>query len=152
MSARRAAWLPEAGFTLGPKRGEALERFALHPHLFPRGNEGARIVTRTFLAVIVCLAAIAFLALFLADREIQAGIRRLSNYRFPPHSALEADPGLTFARRAERGRTPGSHGAAYLSMCRDPSQSCGGGSALRASIRLSRAVDGPSPGMASSEA
>ena len=48
---------------------------------------------RAFLTVIVCLALITFLALFLADREIQAGIRRLSDYRFPPHSALEADPG-----------------------------------------------------------
>lgn len=29
MIARRAAWLPEAGCTLDPKRNEALERFAL---------------------------------------------------------------------------------------------------------------------------
>ena len=106
MIARRAARLPEAGCTLGPKRRGALERFALHPHLFPRGNEGARIVKRTFLAVIVCLAAIAFLALFLADREIQAGIRRLSNYRFPPHSALEADPGLRFVPNRRYTGTP----------------------------------------------
>jgi hypothetical protein len=48
---------------------------------------------RTFLTIIVFIAAIAFLALALADREIQAGIRRLSNYRFPPRSALDADPG-----------------------------------------------------------
>jgi hypothetical protein len=48
---------------------------------------------RTFLTVIVFIAAVAFLALALADREIQAGIRRLSNYRFPPRSALDVDPG-----------------------------------------------------------
>lgn len=40
----------------------------------------------------------------------------------------------------------------YFSMCHDPSQSCGGGSALKSSIRLSRAIDGPSPGIASSDA
>ena len=56
---------------------------------------------RTFLAVIVCLGAIAFLALFLADREIQAGIRRLSNYTFPPRSGLETEPGVSFMRRIE---------------------------------------------------
>jgi hypothetical protein len=61
---------------------------------------------RAFLTVIVCLAAIAFLALFLADREIQAGIRRLSDYRFSPRSALEADPGLRFIRRSEPGQFP----------------------------------------------
>ncbi len=104
---------------------------------------------RTFLAVIVCLAAIAFLALFFADREIQAGIRRLSDYRFSPRSALEANPDLWFATNHTFPR--GSAGA-YLSICRDPSQSRGGGSALRVSMRSSRAVDGPSPGTASSEA
>jgi len=50
-------------------------------------------VKRTFLTVIVFIAAIAFLALFLADQEMQAGIRRLSNYRFSPRSALDANPG-----------------------------------------------------------
>jgi len=53
-------------------------------------------VKPTFLTIIVFIAAIAFLALFLADREMQAGIRRLSNYTFPPRSALDADPGLRF--------------------------------------------------------
>lgn len=104
---------------------------------------------RTFFTVIICLAAIAFLALFLADREIQAGIRRLSDYRFSPRSALEANPDLWFVTNHTFPR--GSAGA-YLSICRDPSQSSGGGAALRVSIRSSRAVDGPSPGMASSEA
>jgi hypothetical protein len=77
-----------------------------HPHFFPRGNEGARIVKRTFLTVAVCLAAIAFLALALADREMQAGIRRLTNYRFPPRSALEADPRVNAMARAEPGPFP----------------------------------------------
>jgi hypothetical protein len=63
-------------------------------------------VKRTFFTVIICLAAIAFLALYLADREIQAGIRRLSNYHFPPHSALEADPDLWFVTNHIRPATP----------------------------------------------
>ncbi len=104
---------------------------------------------RTFLAVIVCLAAIAFLALFLADREIQAGIRRLSDYRFPPRSAREADPDLWFVTNHT---FPRGSADAYLSICHDPSQSSAGGSTLKVSIRLSRVVDVPSPGMASSEA
>lgn len=58
----------------------------------------------TFLTVMVFIAAIAFLALFLADREMQAGIRRLSSYRFSPRSALDADPGPDFVWRAERRR------------------------------------------------
>jgi hypothetical protein len=58
---------------------------------------------RTFLTAIIFIAAIAFLALFLADREMQAGIRRLSNYRFSPGSALEVDPGLGLVCLAERG-------------------------------------------------
>ena len=60
---------------------------------------------RAFLTVIVCLALITFLALFLADREIQAGIRRLSDYQFPPHSALEADPRADVAWCAEPGQS-----------------------------------------------
>ena len=40
----------------------------------------------------------------------------------------------------------------YLSMCHDPSQSWDGGFALRFSMRLSSAIDGPSPGVASSDA
>lgn len=133
-------------FGAGRREGGTLRP---HPHLFPRGSEGARIVKRTFFTVIICLAAIAFLALFLADREIQAGIRRLSDYRFSPRSALEANPDLWFVTNHTFPR--GSAGA-YLSICRDPSQSSGGGSALRVSICSSRAVDGPSPGTASSEA
>jgi hypothetical protein len=47
-----------------------------------------------FLTVIAFIAVIAFLALFLADREMQAGIERLSHYKFAPRSALDPDPGL----------------------------------------------------------
>jgi hypothetical protein len=53
-----------------------------------------RIVKPTFLTVIAFIAVIAFLALFLADREMQAGIERLSHYKFAPRSALDPDPGL----------------------------------------------------------
>ena len=61
---------------------------------------------RAFFTVIVFIAAIAFLALFLADREIQAGIRRLSNYTFPPRSALEAGPDLWFVTDHIRPAVP----------------------------------------------
>ena len=76
---------------------------------------------RAFLTVIVCLAAITFLALFLADREIQAGIRRLSDYRFPPHSALEADPGASFTRRHPAKPAFSQHERAAGNMFRRPS-------------------------------
>jgi len=59
-------------------------------------------VKPTFLTVVAFLAVIAFLALFLADREMQAGIRRLSNYTFSPRSALDADRSLR--RVNERSR------------------------------------------------
>jgi hypothetical protein len=58
----------------------------------------------------VLLAAIAFLALVLADREMQAGIRRLSNYRFPPRSALDADPGLRRAAGHSGSAAPEDRG------------------------------------------
>ena len=61
---------------------------------------------RTFFTVIICLAAIAFLALYLADREIQAGIRRLSDYRFSPRSALEANPDPWFVTNHTFPATP----------------------------------------------
>lgn len=61
---------------------------------------------RAFFTVIVFIAAIAFLALFLADREMQAGIRRLSNYTFPPRSALEAGPDLWFVTDHIRPAAP----------------------------------------------
>ncbi len=47
----------------------------------------------SFLGVVVIIGAIAFASLVLADREIQAGVRRLSNYTFSPPSALDGDPG-----------------------------------------------------------
>lgn len=71
------------------------------------GNKGARIVKRTFLTVIVFIAVIAFLALFLADREMQAGIHRLSNYTFSPRSALDANPGPSLATGRSGSTAPG---------------------------------------------
>ncbi len=47
----------------------------------------------TFLGVVVIVGAIAFLALVFADREMQAGVRRLSNYTFSPRSTPDAGPG-----------------------------------------------------------
>jgi hypothetical protein len=51
-------------------------------------------MNRTYLAVLAFLGALAFLALFLADREMQASLERLSGYKFPPRSTLDEDPGL----------------------------------------------------------
>jgi hypothetical protein len=51
-------------------------------------------MNRTFLAVLAFLGTLAFLALFLADREMQASLERLSGYKFPPRSARDEDPGL----------------------------------------------------------
>ena len=51
-------------------------------------------MNRTFLTVVAFLGVLAFLVLFLKDREIQGGIERLSHYRFSPRSALEAEPDL----------------------------------------------------------
>ena len=56
-------------------------------------NEGVQVMKRTYLAVLAVLGALAFLALFLADREMQASLERLSGYKFPPRSALD-DPAL----------------------------------------------------------
>lgn len=51
-------------------------------------------MNRTFLTVVGFIGVLAFLVLFLTDREIQGGIERLSHYRFSPRSALDAAPGL----------------------------------------------------------
>jgi hypothetical protein len=59
-----------------------------------------------FLTVIAFIAVIAFLALFLADREMQAGIERLSHYKFAPRSALDPDPGLKRVGRRSAEREP----------------------------------------------
>ena len=102
LNAPRASAWPAAVFPRPARK--ARERFPAF-RICLLGNEGARIVKRAFFTVIVCLAAIAFLALYLADREIQAGIRRLSDYHFPPRSALQAEPGVSLMRRSEPGQS-----------------------------------------------
>jgi hypothetical protein len=37
------------------------------------------------------LGSLAFLVLFIADREMNAGVNRLSRMKLPDHSALDAD-------------------------------------------------------------
>jgi hypothetical protein len=44
-----------------------------------------------FLAYVALVGVLAFVILFFADRQMNEGIERLSNYRIPPHSALGAD-------------------------------------------------------------
>ncbi len=44
-----------------------------------------------FLAFLGCLT---LLVLFIADRQMNAGVDRLSRMKIPPQSALEADPNL----------------------------------------------------------
>ena len=51
-------------------------------------------MNRTFLAVLAFLGTLAFLVLFLADREMQASLERLSGYKFPPRSKLDEAPSL----------------------------------------------------------
>jgi hypothetical protein len=59
-------------------------------------------MNRTFLAVLAFLGTLAFLALFLADREMQASLERLSGYKFPPRSARDEYPGLRLASTHSR--------------------------------------------------
>ena len=40
----------------------------------------------TYLGFIALIGALAFLALFITDREIQTGVERLSGYKFSPKS------------------------------------------------------------------
>jgi hypothetical protein len=56
-------------------------------------------VKPAFLTVVAIIGTIAFLTLFMADREMQAGIERLSRYTFSHRSAGDQNPGL---RRASR--------------------------------------------------
>jgi hypothetical protein len=46
-----------------------------------------------FLGYIAFVGALAFLVLFVADREREAGVERLSTYRIP-HPAFNTDPDL----------------------------------------------------------
>ena len=43
------------------------------------------------LAFLAFVAGLGFLILFIADREREAGVERLSNYKIAPRSALEPD-------------------------------------------------------------
>lgn len=60
----------------------------------------------TFLTVVAFIGVLAFLVLFISDREMQAGIERLSHYRFSPRSALEAGDGLQLAGSHSRYGLP----------------------------------------------
>jgi hypothetical protein len=57
----------------------------------------------TFFAYMALVWVLAFLILFVADRQMNEGIERLSNYRIPPHSALGVDPEikLVSSKRSE---------------------------------------------------
>ncbi len=59
-----------------------------------------------FLTVMTLIGVLAFLALFMADREMQSGVERLSRFSFSPRSALEADPTLERARSGGRSGPP----------------------------------------------
>ena len=58
-----------------------------------------KLATLAFLAFI---AALAFLTLFIADREKQAGVERLSNYKLPPHSALDRNSDVNLVSTPSR--------------------------------------------------
>ena len=45
-------------------------------------------------AFLAFLGSLAFLVLFIADQQMNAGIDRLSTMRLRPQSALDADPNL----------------------------------------------------------
>jgi hypothetical protein len=45
-------------------------------------------------AFLAFLGSLAFLVLFIADHQMNAGVDRLSRMKLPPQSALEADPNL----------------------------------------------------------
>lgn len=55
----------------------------------------------TYLGFIALIGALAFLALFITDREIRTGVERLSGYKFSPGSGLATPkPGRTSGHRA----------------------------------------------------
>jgi len=58
-----------------------------------------KLATLAFLAFV---AALAFLILFIADREKQAGVERLSNYKIPPQSALDRNPDVNLVSTPSR--------------------------------------------------
>ena len=58
-----------------------------------------KLATLAFLAFV---AALAFLILFIADREKQAGVERLSNYKIPAQSALDRNPDVNLVSTPSR--------------------------------------------------
>ena len=58
-----------------------------------------KLATLAFLAFV---AALAFLTLFIADREKQAGVERLSNYKSPPHSTLDRNSDVNLVSTPSR--------------------------------------------------
>ena len=58
-----------------------------------------KLATLAFLAFV---AALAFLTLFIADREKQAGVERLSNYKIPPHSTLDGNSDVNLVSTPSR--------------------------------------------------
>jgi hypothetical protein len=52
---------------------------------FPFEEAGMKI----YFAVLAFVGVFVFLVLFIADRERRAGVERLSDFKFGPHSALE---------------------------------------------------------------
>jgi hypothetical protein len=63
-------------------------------------------VKRIFLTVLAFIGVLAFLVLFIADREVQSGIDRLSRYRFSPRPAFDAGQGLQLVGRRGRSSLP----------------------------------------------
>jgi hypothetical protein len=45
-------------------------------------------------AFLAFIGSLVFLVLFIADRQMNAGVDRLSTVKIPPQSALDADPAL----------------------------------------------------------
>jgi hypothetical protein len=59
-----------------------------------------KLATTAFLAFV---AALAFLALFIADREKDAGVERISNYTIPSQAtAPEKTPGMNVVTTPKR--------------------------------------------------
>ena len=58
-----------------------------------------KLATLAFLAFV---AALAFLTLFIADREKQAGVERLSNYKIPPHSTPDRNSDVNLVSTPSR--------------------------------------------------
>jgi hypothetical protein len=54
------------------------------------------------LAFLAFVAALAFLVLFIADREREASVETLSNYKIPPQSALYRNPNVNLTKTQGR--------------------------------------------------